>query len=170
MKFSAGQTAVPEQVALTLSNVTFAYDKPAQNALEDITLSVDAGQRIAILAVRDVENRHFCNFSRARGTHSRARFGLTTFRCLVLAKRPCVKRSASCPSGCICSALRCAIIFFWRHQTPPTIRCGQCWSRLGCTSCLKTMANSWLGEGVDSFPAANCVVWPLRVRCCTMRR
>ncbi|MGJ8839773.1 ATP-binding cassette domain-containing protein, partial [Salmonella enterica subsp. enterica serovar Kentucky] len=49
VKFSAGQTAVPEQVALTLSNVTFAYDKPAQNALEDITLSVDAGQRIAIL-------------------------------------------------------------------------------------------------------------------------
>lgn len=49
VKFSAGQTAVPEQVALTLSNVTFAYDKQAQNALEDITLSVDAGQRIAIL-------------------------------------------------------------------------------------------------------------------------
>ncbi|PAC66753.1 hypothetical protein CGS27_31625, partial [Enterobacter cloacae] len=45
VKFSAGQTAVPEQVALTLSNVTFAYDKQAQNALEDITLSVDAGQR-----------------------------------------------------------------------------------------------------------------------------
>ncbi len=49
VKFSAGQTAVPEQVALTLSNVTFAYDKQAQNALEDISLSVDAGQRIAIL-------------------------------------------------------------------------------------------------------------------------
>lgn len=49
VKFSAVQTAVPEQVALTLSNVTFAYDKQAQNALEDITLSVDAGQRIAIL-------------------------------------------------------------------------------------------------------------------------
>ncbi|WP_150322471.1 ATP-binding cassette domain-containing protein, partial [Enterobacter hormaechei] len=47
--FSAGQTTVPEQVALTLDNVTFAYDKQAQNALEGINLSVNAGQRIAIL-------------------------------------------------------------------------------------------------------------------------
>lgn len=47
--FSAAQTAVPEQVTLTLDDVTFAYDKQAQNALEGITLSVDAGQRIAIL-------------------------------------------------------------------------------------------------------------------------
>jgi ATP-binding cassette subfamily C protein CydC len=46
--FSAGQTAVPAQVALTLDDVTFAYDKQAQNALESINLSVNAG-RIAIL-------------------------------------------------------------------------------------------------------------------------
>ena len=43
------QTAVPEQVALTLEDVTFSYDKQAQNALDGITLSVNAGQRIAIL-------------------------------------------------------------------------------------------------------------------------
>lgn len=49
MKFTAEQTATPEQVALTLNNVTFAYDKQAQNALEGISLTVDAGQRIAIL-------------------------------------------------------------------------------------------------------------------------
>lgn len=47
--FSAAQTAVPEQVALTLEDVTFAYDKQAQNALDGINLSVNAGQRIAIL-------------------------------------------------------------------------------------------------------------------------
>ncbi len=47
--FSAGQTAVPEQVALTLEDVTFAYDKQAQNALDGINLSVNAGQRMAIL-------------------------------------------------------------------------------------------------------------------------
>lgn len=47
--FPAGQTPVPAEVALTLENVTFAYDQQAQNALEAITLSVSAGQRIAIL-------------------------------------------------------------------------------------------------------------------------
>lgn len=47
--FSGAQTAVPTQVALTLGNVTFAYEKQAQNALEGITLSVKAGQRIALL-------------------------------------------------------------------------------------------------------------------------
>ena len=36
-------------VALTLEDVTFSYDKQAQNALDGITLSVKAGQRIAIL-------------------------------------------------------------------------------------------------------------------------
>src|SRR5690606_30700029 len=49
VKFTAAQTTTPEQVALTLSDVTFAYDKQAQNALESINLVVEAGQRIAIL-------------------------------------------------------------------------------------------------------------------------
>jgi ATP-binding cassette subfamily C protein CydC len=47
--FSAGQTAVPEQVALTLEDVAFTYDKQSQNALNGINLSVNAGQRMAIL-------------------------------------------------------------------------------------------------------------------------
>ena len=49
VKFTAEQSAVPAQVALTLSNVTFAYNTQTQNALEDINLSVNPGQRIAIL-------------------------------------------------------------------------------------------------------------------------
>lgn len=47
--FSAAQTPVPEQVTLTLSGITFAYSPQAQNALEEIDLSVGAGQRVAIL-------------------------------------------------------------------------------------------------------------------------
>ncbi len=49
--FSAGQTTVPEQVALTtLEDVTFSYDKQAQNALDGITLSDNAaGEHVAIL-------------------------------------------------------------------------------------------------------------------------
>jgi ATP-binding cassette subfamily C protein CydC len=49
VKFTAEQSAVPAQVALTLNNVTFAYNTQTQNALEDINLSVNPGQRIAIL-------------------------------------------------------------------------------------------------------------------------
>ena len=78
VKFSAGQTAVPEQVALTLSNVTFAYDKQAQNALEDITLSVDAGRAHCDpwpYRMWEIDAAATC--SRARGTRSRARFCLT---------------------------------------------------------------------------------------------
>jgi ATP-binding cassette subfamily C protein CydC len=37
--FRDGQTVVPERVTLTLNDVTFAYDKQAQNALEGINLS-----------------------------------------------------------------------------------------------------------------------------------
>jgi ATP-binding cassette subfamily C protein CydC len=40
---SIQQTAVPAQVALTLQDITFAYDKQAQNALEGINLSVLPG-------------------------------------------------------------------------------------------------------------------------------
>jgi ATP-binding cassette subfamily C protein CydC len=47
--FRDGQTVVPERVTLTLNDVTFAYDKQAQNALEGINLVVNAGQRIALL-------------------------------------------------------------------------------------------------------------------------
>ncbi|HEY2454009.1 MAG TPA: cysteine/glutathione ABC transporter ATP-binding protein/permease CydC [Scandinavium sp.] len=40
---------VPQQVSLTLNNVSFSYPQQAQNALDNINLQVNAGEHIAIL-------------------------------------------------------------------------------------------------------------------------
>jgi hypothetical protein len=72
--FSAGQTAV-EQVALTLEDVTFAYNKQAQNALDGINLSVEAGSGLRSSAVPAAVNRRCCSFDRA-GIRSAVRFVL----------------------------------------------------------------------------------------------
>ncbi|WP_407436425.1 heme ABC transporter ATP-binding protein/permease CydC [Lelliottia sp.] len=47
--FKEGHSVVPERVAVQLTDVTFAYDGQTQNALDGITLTVQAGQHVAIL-------------------------------------------------------------------------------------------------------------------------
>jgi ATP-binding cassette subfamily C protein CydC len=59
--FSAGQTAVPEQVALTLEDVTFAYDKQAQNALDGITFLLTPASGLRSSAVPAAVNRRCCS-------------------------------------------------------------------------------------------------------------
>lgn len=49
VKFKEGHSVVPERVAVQLTDVTFAYDGQTQNALDGITLTVQAGQHVAIL-------------------------------------------------------------------------------------------------------------------------
>ncbi|QLR42511.1 cysteine/glutathione ABC transporter ATP-binding protein/permease CydC [Enterobacter sp. RHBSTW-00994] len=49
VRFDAQHACVPERVTLHLNDVTFNYAGQAQNALEGITLSVQAGKRIALL-------------------------------------------------------------------------------------------------------------------------
>ncbi|UJD94121.1 cysteine/glutathione ABC transporter ATP-binding protein/permease CydC [Lelliottia amnigena] len=49
VKFKEGHSVVPESIAVQLTDVTFAYDGQTQNALDGITLTVQAGQHVAIL-------------------------------------------------------------------------------------------------------------------------
>lgn len=49
VQFTTQETASPERVALKLNNVTFAYDGQTQPALNDINLSIQAGEHVAIL-------------------------------------------------------------------------------------------------------------------------
>lgn len=171
VKFSAGQTAVPEQVALTLSNVTFAYDKQAQNALEDITLSVDAGQRIAILG------RTGCGKSTLLQLLTRAwdpQQGEIRFNDVPLSgfSEAALRKTVSVVPQQVhlfSATLRDNLLLAAPDASDDTLRAML--EQVGLHKLLEDDGlNSWLGEGVDSFPAANCVVWPLRVRCCTMRR
>lgn len=171
VKFSAVQTAVPEQVALTLSNVTFAYDKQAQNALEDITLSVDAGQRIAILG------RTGCGKSTLLQLLTRAwdpQQGEILFNDVPLSgfSEAALRKTVSVVPQRVhlfSATLRDNLLLAAPDASDDTLRAML--EQVGLHKLLEDDGlNSWLGEGVDSFPAANCVVWPLRVRCCTMRR
>lgn len=140
VKFTAEQTATPEQVALTLSNVTFAYDKQAQNALEGISLAVDAGQRIAILGRTGCGKSTLLQLLTRAWIHSKVRFSLTELRWQTSANRRCAKPSAWFRSAFISSAPRCAITCCWLHRKPLMTYSAPCWSRSGCISCLKTMA------------------------------
>jgi ABC-type transport system involved in cytochrome bd biosynthesis fused ATPase/permease subunit len=132
---SAGQTAVPAQVALTLKT-SLCYDKQAQNALEGINLSVNAGQRIAILG------RTGCGKSTLLQLLTRAwdpQHGTDSFNNTAgdFSEQPCARPSASYRSACICLAPRCAITCCWPRQRPLMMRFAPCWNRLGCISCLK---------------------------------
>ncbi|MCI1898271.1 MAG: cysteine/glutathione ABC transporter ATP-binding protein/permease CydC [Enterobacter sp.] len=49
VQFTTQETVSPEHIALKLNNVTFAYDGQTQPALNDITLSIQAGEHVAIL-------------------------------------------------------------------------------------------------------------------------
>ncbi|MNB86354.1 putative multidrug resistance ABC transporter ATP-binding/permease protein YheH [compost metagenome] len=49
VQFTSRQDAAPESVAVQIKEVTFAYDGLAQNALDGISLTVPAGQHVAIL-------------------------------------------------------------------------------------------------------------------------
>ena len=49
VQFTTQETASPERIALKLNNVTFAYDGQTQPALNDINLSIQAGEHVAIL-------------------------------------------------------------------------------------------------------------------------
>ncbi|MFZ3618279.1 heme ABC transporter ATP-binding protein/permease CydC [Leclercia barmai] len=49
VQFSATATEVPEQLALRLADVSFAYDGQAQPALDHINLTIPAGARVAVL-------------------------------------------------------------------------------------------------------------------------
>jgi len=49
VQFTSRQDTAPESVAVQIKEVTFAYDGQAQNALDGISLTVPAGQHVAIL-------------------------------------------------------------------------------------------------------------------------
>lgn len=49
VQFTSRQDTPPESVAVQIKEVTFAYDGQAQNALDGISLTVPAGQHVAIL-------------------------------------------------------------------------------------------------------------------------
>lgn len=49
VQFTTQETASPERIALKLNNVTYAYDGQTQPALNDINLSIQAGEHVAIL-------------------------------------------------------------------------------------------------------------------------
>jgi len=49
VQFTTKDGTVPESVAVHLHNVTFAYDRQAQNALDGISLTIPAGKHIAVL-------------------------------------------------------------------------------------------------------------------------
>ena len=49
VQFTTQETVSPEHIALKLNNVTFAYDGQTQPALNDINLSIQAGEHVAIL-------------------------------------------------------------------------------------------------------------------------
>ncbi len=49
VKFSTAASDVPEQLALRLSDVSFAYDGQAQPALDHINLTIPAGAHVAVL-------------------------------------------------------------------------------------------------------------------------
>lgn len=49
VRFSENQMPPPALVALTLDNVSFSYAQQPQKALDDISLQINAGERVAIL-------------------------------------------------------------------------------------------------------------------------
>jgi ATP-binding cassette subfamily C protein CydC len=49
VEFPQAESTVPQQVSLTLNNVSFSYPQQAQNALDNINLQVNAGEHIAII-------------------------------------------------------------------------------------------------------------------------
>ncbi len=128
------------------------------------------GSALRSLAVRDVENRHFCNFSRAWDPQQgEIRFNdvpLSGFSEAALRKTVSVVPQRV---HLFSATLRDNLLLAAPDASDDTLRAML--EQVGLHKLLEDDGlNSWLGEGVDSFPAANCVVWPLRVRCCTMRR
>ena len=147
MKFTAEQTATPEQVALTLNNVTFAYDKQAQNALEGISLAVDAGQRIAILGRTGCGKSTLLQLLTRAGIHSKVRFSLTELRWQTSANRRCAKPSAWFRSAHLFSAtLRDNLLLAAPEATDDVLRAML--EQVGLHKLLEDDGlNSWLGEG-----------------------